>query len=862
MTPITSPIKRRSCISRAVLDSLEPRRLFAVSQVGALPNFSVVSGAYPTIIDLTDKIKTDSISGTTVRFAIQYGSTSSTVDLELFDSATPLTVANFLKYVNAGKYNGSFFHRSVDDFVVQGGGYLFPGYSEIETYGTIPNEFSKSPRDSNGKVNTRGTIAMAKLDGKPDSADSEFYFNVTDNSSSLDLNNQNQGFTTFGKVLGNGMQVIDAINDLPNDYGLASPFDQLPLSGYTSGNSITSSNLVYVSTVAVVTPVTYTVTSSNLSLVNPRLNDDGTLVLTYQPNVVGSATIQIVATDLNGATLTTSFDVAVASGSNMSLTYANTRIEPSGTTPVSFGSVDATPGSSVTREFILRNTGDQTLTNLTYNLTAGFSLVGTAPTELISGESVTLQVSIPTDATGNKVGSFTINAPDSGTPVYTVPLSSTVRLPVTIGTNGVKSIVFTQGSTSATFTLSGSGTAIFSFAGNGLSSSVQKNKVVVSGDVSLDLITIASTDVKSSLKLATKGPDLINIGSVVASGSSSLNMFDAKRGRLTGSFSFGSTIATTALLKSLTFGEVTGARIAIGSNSSSGAALTFAAGTVNNSTLVVQYPVKSIKVNAWNGGDSDGAIQVASLKSLSIGSNFSTPVVVSGTLTTASIAGALTDGRWSLGGQLSKLTAASASNAFSIESSAVVNSATFKGDFSGSINAVGIGSISAATSTGMTLVAAGTDSGQGNIGKVTVKGDLVNAFINAKNQIGSVSANSLSISRIYAGASTASGSVFPGALSDFRSPSSIGSVNLTGRGVSVAFSESVISAQSIGNLRLLTVASSASTTNGIAADYIGKILARTDLNQYVVLAKVNTQSQVPTLFSSTGATSTFQVKML
>jgi len=130
------------------------------------------------------------------------------VQFELFDTAAPETVENFLNYVNDGDYDGSFIHRSAPGFVLQMGGYVFDpaqgdffgeGTSHIPEDPPVVNEF--------GMSNIRGTIAMAKR-SDPDSATSEFFFNLADNSENLD--NQNGGFTVFAQVV-SGQDVIDAI---------------------------------------------------------------------------------------------------------------------------------------------------------------------------------------------------------------------------------------------------------------------------------------------------------------------------------------------------------------------------------------------------------------------------------------------------------------------------------------------------------------------------------------------------------------------------------------------------------------------------------------------------------------------------
>ncbi len=123
--------------------------------------------------------------------------------IRLFPQDAPNTVANFLKYVNDGDYNGSVIHRSEPGFVIQGGGYTWPGSSPV----TIP----KDPNVVNEfrLPNTRGSVAMAKVGGDPNSANSEWYINLAWNTN-LDSVNNNGGYTVFGEVV-IGMSVVDQI---------------------------------------------------------------------------------------------------------------------------------------------------------------------------------------------------------------------------------------------------------------------------------------------------------------------------------------------------------------------------------------------------------------------------------------------------------------------------------------------------------------------------------------------------------------------------------------------------------------------------------------------------------------------------
>jgi len=130
-----------------------------------------------------------------------------TIPLELFPNMAPVTVQNFLEYMNDGDYDGALVHRSVPGFVIQGGGFREVGstYVQIPLDPPIVNEPCLS--------NTRGTLAMARLGGQPDSATSQWFINLTDNPS-LDLSD-GVGFTAFGRVVGDGMAVADAIAALP-----------------------------------------------------------------------------------------------------------------------------------------------------------------------------------------------------------------------------------------------------------------------------------------------------------------------------------------------------------------------------------------------------------------------------------------------------------------------------------------------------------------------------------------------------------------------------------------------------------------------------------------------------------------------
>lgn len=157
------------------------------------------------------------------------------IEIELLENDAPKTVANFLRYVEDNRYENTFIHRSVGGFIIQGGGFSFSNdtASDVTTFDPVENEFKIS--------NTRGTVAMAKLGGDPDSATSQWFINLGDNSGNLD--GQNGGFTVFARVIGAGMDVADAINQLQTING-GGPFTDLPVINF-SGDTIKEEHLVF-----------------------------------------------------------------------------------------------------------------------------------------------------------------------------------------------------------------------------------------------------------------------------------------------------------------------------------------------------------------------------------------------------------------------------------------------------------------------------------------------------------------------------------------------------------------------------------------------------------------------------------------
>ena len=136
--------------------------------------------------------------------------------VELYPDKSPKSVENFLAYVNSGFYDGTIFHRVIDNFMIQGGGFTRDLHQK-PTKPAITNEAK------NGLSNTRGTLAMART-GDPNSATAQFFVNVVDNPRldfTSDANGATWGYAVFGKVV-TGLDVVDKIKAVPT--GAQGPF--------------------------------------------------------------------------------------------------------------------------------------------------------------------------------------------------------------------------------------------------------------------------------------------------------------------------------------------------------------------------------------------------------------------------------------------------------------------------------------------------------------------------------------------------------------------------------------------------------------------------------------------------------------
>jgi cyclophilin family peptidyl-prolyl cis-trans isomerase len=208
----TSPVsaKAAQALLENPIETLEQRLAFYQnSMIVALPTTTIMDDWHHTVVRIDTNV--------------------GKIDIELFDDVAPLAVTNFKNYIKKGRYDETFFHRLASGFVLQGGGFRYDdatGESSIPVDAPINNEFNRS--------NLLGTIAMAKLPGNPNSATSQFFFNLANNSGSLDTTNG--GYTVFGRVI-QGWSVIQtiagyAVRDLDQAFTGSNPnpgtFDTVP----------------------------------------------------------------------------------------------------------------------------------------------------------------------------------------------------------------------------------------------------------------------------------------------------------------------------------------------------------------------------------------------------------------------------------------------------------------------------------------------------------------------------------------------------------------------------------------------------------------------------------------------------------
>ena len=303
-------------LAPAFAGSLHAQAVGQVIPRKPIADITVSQGTAESVVPLKKAFALNGVPGAVVRFSTVLGN----IDVAMLSNNAPLGVANFLNYVD-GTYNGSgvdaynssFFHRSAFFYgdatvppasIIQGGGYVIAQdgatINAVAPAAPVANEY-KLP-------NTRGTLAAART-ADPNSATSQWFFNVVDNTTALG-SDTSTGYTVFGQIIGNGLSVMDAIAAVPvppvSQTGLdpSSPFNSIPLIGYTSGAPMIN-QLVTISSVARIPLISSQVGSPGLLRLSVAGNTNPDLVSTtivgnrlhliYNTGTSGTATITVRA---------------------------------------------------------------------------------------------------------------------------------------------------------------------------------------------------------------------------------------------------------------------------------------------------------------------------------------------------------------------------------------------------------------------------------------------------------------------------------------------------------------------------------------------------------------------------------------
>jgi len=280
-----------------------------------ITDFTEYAGAPARSIDLTTAFSDPDVSN-----ALRIATVLGNIDIALYGQQKPITVANFMKYIDQGRYfvtdpnpqksGQSFFHRSAPGFVIQGGGYI----QTLDSSLTYSVSAFPAIQNEPGLTNKRGTIAMAKLSTSPNSATSQWFINLANNGGApSNLDTQNGGFTVFGRVVNGTMTAVDAIAALPIVDGSGThtpPFNELPVRNYTSPNPVLFANLVTVLGLQYIPTLIFTASSSDTAVAQATISGPRLLV---GGKSNGTATITVTATDLDGGTISQHFNVTVGS---------------------------------------------------------------------------------------------------------------------------------------------------------------------------------------------------------------------------------------------------------------------------------------------------------------------------------------------------------------------------------------------------------------------------------------------------------------------------------------------------------------------------------------------------------------------
>ena len=807
----------RAVVPICLIDALESRRLLSGESVPTPIPAVLANAADPSAnnITLNQYFTDDVLPGTLATFDTNEGD----IQVALTDAATPQTVANFLSYVSSGAYSDTIFHRSVDlstglggepeapATIIQGGGYDISGgsFAHIATNAPVADEYTTEVLHD-----TAGTLAMAKT-SQADSATSEWYFNVSDNTEldqpTTDSNGIETSYTVFGNVL-SGMNVIDAIAALPT-YNDGSGLDTIPVNGITeaqanAGVTISASNLIFTTSITSEPGTSYTVSSSNKALVSPVVTN-GVLSFTYSPTLFGTAEITITGSNLDGTNASTVLDVTVPNPATPSAgpVAANVTAPFTQTGTTGNFSVVADDTDSVAA----LNPASVTIVTGPTNGTASVDVLTghinyTPNTGYLGADSLTYTVA---DANGTVSNIATVTLDAVSGPVT-----------VNIGSAKAKSLTFTEPDGVVSHLTIAAGTAEITFADYRVDLKTVNGTVFASGaGTTITGITVTDKVTAATLSITSNGP--VQIGPIQDRFHLIINAPDVT---LTGASVIGSSdLVNIAALSNATL-----------SFSSSPVGIVLLVPTVTNSSITSAGGFNLIRSKNWFS--TDGAVHVISapaILDLEVTGTFQENLSLTSknySLYRANVGTAT--GGWNTSGSIHTLIMNTPGADWSLNCNGLASSVTIKGNLANNLEAAAIGTMTVSgTSTGSTIQ---TDANFSKkfvqIVKIAFGGAVSNTVVFSAGNIGAITAASMTNSRIYAGVSLtiAEDGELAASTADFTNDARIASVSV-GNGTA-AFTNCLISGDIIGSLKLGKVdTSNNGTTEGISAHTISSITA-------------------------------------
>lgn len=583
--------------------------------------------------------------------------------------------------MNSGAYDNTIFHRSAvlngssgttsagsSADIIQGGGYTVVGrtFAHIPTAAAIKDEFSTAIyQDSSG------TLAMAKT-SSANSATSEWYFNVHNNVSALDTPTSDStgtktAYTVFGKVY-SGLVVVDEIAALP-DYNLdatlpskqATGISSMPVTGLTFGEAkkhfpLTVDNLVYTNRITTQAGTSYTVSSSDNSLVTPTISN-GVLSFKYASGKFGTATITINAKNLDGTSATSSFSVTVPDSATPG----------AGPAAAALTAPDVTAGT--TKVFSVLSPD----TDSTAALQPSTVTIVVAPTHGTATVDSTTGLVSYTPASGyTGADSLSYTVADSAGTVSSpaVVTLNVVAAPVsvTIGNSTTRSLTFTQPNGSVGHLTIGNGAAVVTFASSDVTITRSHGVAIATGSgASIAGITITNRGSSATLSLVSSGP--VTLGSVVDAGR--LAFINAPNATLTGTFNLGSTSHVIAA-------AATDATLLLGS----GRSVVIDIPIVTNTNVTDSGSISRITSKQWLASDGGFyGILTPDIGRLNVSGTFAESLSLSSTGTDLSSANVGTvSGVWNIAGAIGSATVVSPAATWSVSANGSIGSLAIKGN--------------------------------------------------------------------------------------------------------------------------------------------------------------------------------------